>query len=314
MNTAVSPVAATSIQVESPAPVTRAGIAGNPWMGLAGGVLLGLLGLAAVVLFERRVAGALHTPLTGPAMAAVGMLLAVTSAAARTLLRAVRSRSTTPHRRWLAWLPTAPLLLAGLALTLPGGSTGGWIALWSILAAGELGGWWTAGRVAGRAKNVPCRPATQVPHGDTTESSRPAVAESAAESPADASPPGVSLSDVSAATFATENGDANSSEMPEENVVQHFTRRLDASGGEILQGWIRAPFVAGQRTTNVHVAFCPPFRRSPQLSVEQYEGPEARIKQAQILPHGARLDLKLTRATEEATRVTLAIRAESEAL
>ncbi|NQT36997.1 MAG: hypothetical protein HQ581_05885 [Planctomycetes bacterium] len=305
MNTAVSPVAATSIQVESPAPATRAGIARNPWMGLAGGVLLGLLGLAAVVLFERRVAGALYTPLSGPAMAAVGMLLAVTSAAARTLLRAVRSQSTTPHRRWLAWLPTAPLLLAGLALTLPGGSTGGWIALWSILAAGELGGWWVARRVAGQAKTAPCRPATQVPRGDVSESSRSAVVESAAE----ASP-----SDASAATFATEIGDANSTEIPEENVVQRFTRRLDASGGEILQGWIRAPFVAGQRTTNVHVAFCPPFRRSPQLSVEQCEGPEARIKQAQILPHGARLDLKLTRATEEATRVTLAIRAESEAL
>lgn len=74
---------------------------------------------------------------------------------------------------------------------------------------------------------------------------------------------------------------------------------------EELSGWLRLPFAAGQRTGSVHVAFCPPLCVTPKMEVEQIEGPAVRIKTAQLLPYGARFDLKLAVPTEESTAVLL---------
>jgi hypothetical protein len=63
----------------------------------------------------------------------------------------------------------------------------------------------------------------------------------------------------------------------------------------------------GQRSANLHLAFCPPFARSPRISVQQREGPAARVKEGQLLPYGARLDLKLAQAAETATSLVLEI-------
>ena len=90
-----------------------------------------------------------------------------------------------------------------------------------------------------------------------------------------------------------------------EEVTQQLTRSQAANGAEQLAGWLRLPFAAGQRTGNLHVAFCPPFASTPELTVEQIDGPEARIKTAQVLPYGARLDLKLAAAAEEPTAIVL---------
>ncbi len=87
--------------------------------------------------------------------------------------------------------------------------------------------------------------------------------------------------------------------------MQQLTRTRAADGSERLSGWLRAPFLAGQRTASVHVAFCPPFAAVPELSVEQVDGPPARVKTAQLLPQGARLDLKLASAAEEPHDVAL---------
>jgi hypothetical protein len=90
-----------------------------------------------------------------------------------------------------------------------------------------------------------------------------------------------------------------------EEVTQQLTRSQAADGAEELAGWLRLPFAVGQRTGSVHVAFCPPLRVTPELAVEQIDGPEARIKTAQLLPYGARFDLKLAAAAEEDTSVLL---------
>jgi hypothetical protein len=83
-----------------------------------------------------------------------------------------------------------------------------------------------------------------------------------------------------------------------EEITQQLTRSTAADGTEEIAGWLRVAFAAGQRTASVHLAFCPPFARMPELSVEQIDGPTARIKTAQVLPYGARLDLKLQAAGE----------------
>jgi hypothetical protein len=92
---------------------------------------------------------------------------------------------------------------------------------------------------------------------------------------------------------------------PAENVWQQFTLSRDEDGTARLAGWLRVPLAAGQRTGAVHVAFCPPFRETPEVAWEQTDGPEARIRAAQVLPYGARLDLKLAAAAEESGSVVL---------
>lgn len=93
--------------------------------------------------------------------------------------------------------------------------------------------------------------------------------------------------------------------IPAAEVTQQLIRSEAADGSEELSGWLRLPFAPGQRTGSIHVAFCPPLRVAPELAVEQIEGPEARIKTAQLLPYGARLDLKLAAAAESPTVVLL---------
>ncbi len=90
-----------------------------------------------------------------------------------------------------------------------------------------------------------------------------------------------------------------------DNVTQHLVRSKNADGAEQICGRLRIAFAAGQRTGSVHVAFCPPLAATPDLEVEQLDGPEARIKTAQLLPYGARLDLKLSAAATEPTGVLL---------
>jgi hypothetical protein len=95
-------------------------------------------------------------------------------------------------------------------------------------------------------------------------------------------------------------------------VTQQLTRSTTAEGADEFAGWVRAPFAAGQRTSSVHLAFCPQFARTPELVVEQIDGPEARIKTAQVLPYGARLDLKLQTPAETPETVVLQFSARTE--
>ncbi len=84
-----------------------------------------------------------------------------------------------------------------------------------------------------------------------------------------------------------------SADHPAGDVIQQITRRRAVDGREALSGWIRVPLAAGQRSASVHVAFCPPLPHAPQMTVQQCEGPPARIRAVQVLPYGTRLDVKL---------------------
>jgi hypothetical protein len=95
--------------------------------------------------------------------------------------------------------------------------------------------------------------------------------------------------------------------MPAGDVIQQLVRTRLPDGSERLAGWLRVVLAPGQRSANIHVAFCPPFARSPRISVQQREGPAARVKEGQLLPYGARLDLKLAQAAETSTSLVLEI-------
>ena len=61
-------------------------------------------------------------------------------------------------------------------------------------------------------------------------------------------------------------------------------------------GTVVAEFAPGERTTIVHVAFCPPFELLPQVEAEIADGPDASVQVTQVLHHGARLDVRLLAA------------------
>jgi hypothetical protein len=82
-------------------------------------------------------------------------------------------------------------------------------------------------------------------------------------------------------------------------------------GSDVLSGWMRVSMALGQRNASVHLSFCPQFSRAPRVTVKQLEGPRARIKTVQVLPHGARFDLKLAAPSEGPETVLLRFSAET---
>ncbi len=236
------------------------------------GATLILLAAAAATLAWRRLAGALVNPLEPALLLTAG---AVTIAAAG-VVRAGWPR--TAHAP-LDWIVTAGASLAAVALLaalcLPG-TRPLWIAVLAIMLAAEEAWVWVRVFRRGPSRMRP------------KFSGRRHVG-----------PEADARADVPAA--AKHSSDA----MPAEEVTQQLIRSRAADGTEVLSGWLRTFFAAGQRTGSVHVAICPPLDAVPEVAVEQIDGPEARIKTAQVLPYGVRLDLKLAAAAGEPTGVLL---------
>jgi hypothetical protein len=262
--------------------------------------VLGLLIAAAGVLQERWLAGALLNPLEPALLLAAGALVACAAALVRIgwshpPTSAIRS----PRSRWTVMVLTS---LAAVALTVSlwvPGTPVVWIAVvGTILAVEEVWAWWPQKR--GQNYYLP----TKSPSGSPMQEKIVLTPLLPPLLPQNYLLPAKSLP-------APHIHEINSSDpffpsfFPSAEVVQQLTRSRAMDGTEELSGWLRMAFAAGQRTGSVHVAFCPPLSVVPELSVEQIEGPEARVKTAQLLPYGVRLDLKLVAPAEEPASVLL---------
>ena len=241
----------------------------------AAGAALGLLIGVALVIAQRRLAGALENPLDVAALLSTGLLAATAAGGIRVGWRSQPAQGIATHADWIVMLSTSAALIAlATALCTAGTPIAGFAVFWTLLAAEE--GWAWHRFVSRRAGSISWgawrwlrwdRPQKPAPHAPR----RPAAAD----------------------------------EIPADDVSQQLIRSRAADGAEELSGWLRPAFAAGQRTGSIHVAFCPPFAGAPELAVEQIEGPEARIKTAQLLPYGVRLDLKLAAAADQPTTVLL---------
>ena len=234
----------------------------------AAAVVLGLLNVAAAVVVSRAMAGALTAPLEPAVLLTAGVLVAAAAAAVRLgwLLPRAANRSRRLDLVVMALASLAAIAL-GVGLCSPCGTPSAGVYLLGIIVLAEEGwAWiWFFQKCHNRGQG------RLLP----------------TESP------------IRLRTHETKTPD------PFIEVVQQLTRSRGADGAEELSGWLRAPFATGQRTGSVHVAFCPPLGATPELTVEQTEGPDARIKAAQVLPYGARFDLKLAAAAESPTTVLL---------
>lgn len=260
--------------------------AGRPSVDLAGWAARGFVGFlvfSAVVLCWRRVAGELSAPLGPPVLLLVGLSVAAAAATARLAWRSQPRPSRASLSAPAAALLSVAVLAVGVALSLPGTSPAGLLILWGMLALEEYWAWGPTGwrrLVAG--KDPSPRPRRRVETAPPDSSApRPLPARPLVEKP------------------------------PSDDVTQQLTRSRTAEGTELLSGWIRVEMDGGQRSANVHLAFCPPFARTPRITVEQSDGPQVRIKTVQSLPYGARFDLKLVALSEEAATVLLEFLAEA---
>jgi len=211
--------------------------------------LAALLGIAAIFVVARRLAGALETPLGPRDLFLSGLVLAGLAFVAHPPARA--------RRFHLGNVLISPAVLAvAAALSLPGSNALALFAFWVVILGEEL--------LAFR---------------------RTRLRRSAAGVPFDVNP-------------RAEQDELEPKE-PDADVLQQFTLRATAAGGQELSGWLRVSLRAGQRTGSSHLAFCPAFNRMPTVLAEPVSGPACQIKAAQILPYGARLDLKLDEPTKE---------------
>jgi hypothetical protein len=246
--------------------------------------LLALLGAAALMVVARRLAGALANPLEPAVLFATGLLVASMAIAIRLgWLAPPTARPSLRLDRIVMVLTSVAVAALGVGLCVPDTSVVGMFLLGILLGTEESWAWaWHLRHSEGRA----------------VEQAERSVRLDAAH----AAPPRATRG--SAAPHAAVTLDEELETLPDD-VTQQFTRSQTADGTEAISGWLRLAFAAGQRTGSLHVAFCPPFAAMPELEVEQVDGPEARVRTAQLLPYGARLDLKLLAPADESTAVLL---------
>ncbi len=239
-----------------------------------------VLFLAAIVLWSRRATGAISTPLPVSALLAVGLVVAATAMAARFVWK--QTAPTRGSTLAVFFFLTLSALAFTAAASLPGSAPIGLVGLWLVVVGEELWAWWPRRTVASTpVETTSSPPPQQVPVTDNRQRFEQAVADSSL-----------------------------GTDVAQEHVTQQLTRLVESDGTERVVGWMRVSFAAGQRLASVHLAFCPPFARAPEASLERLEGPQVRIKRIQAFPYGARFDLKLGEPAEHATDVLLHVAAE----
>ena len=234
-----------------------------------GSVVAALLTVGLLIV-ARRLTGALNTDLPRDTM----LLLAVGAAATLASTRIAWRRSfplETPADlsfadQLLGWASSAALALLAIGCCYPANRTADWLIWLPILVADQL--WRQNFFDAGEP---------WVPKSDDLEKNNLWL--QAAPTPVLADAP------------------------QHDDIVQQLYRVRDEQDGEVIYGTVRADFVAGQRIAVVHVGFCPPLAHLPEIEAEALPGFTAKIKVAQALAHGTRLDVRLSTPAQDACQV-----------
>lgn len=99
-----------------------------------------------------------------------------------------------------------------------------------------------------------------------------------------------------------------------QRITQEYTRASLADGQELIRGALHLALLDGTRVATAHVAFCPPFAERPQFDVRLTAGPACRVKLGQLLPQGARIEIKLHAPAAATDRLSLEFNAHGQAL
>ena len=100
----------------------------------------------------------------------------------------------------------------------------------------------------------------------------------------------------------------------EEALIQRFERLALPDGGECVCGRLSVVVPEGSRLGYAHVGFCPPLASQPTVDVStDYDGVEAVVSAAEVLPWGARIECRLDEPAEETVEIPVDILAKSPA-
>lgn len=229
-------------------------------------VLGGTACLAGLLVLVRRAVGAIHVELTGPGLLAVAGagIALVTFTDAVSKLPSTRAIGLVSRCAARAGLAAAFAALLGL-------THGGPATVAAALATLTAIAWPAAASFSWEARPW----------------ERTAVAEAGDAMPA---PP------------------AHRADPPDGRLVQRlerFERTLeDGTVIDAARGRASARFAEGSRMAVIHVGFCPPFEKTPQVGVScDCEGLELAVTAAEVLPWGARIECRLEEPAEEAIDV-----------
>jgi hypothetical protein len=259
-----------------------------------------LLAVAAIFVAARRLAGALETPLGGFQLLAAAIVLAGLAGVAHAPLQKGRFHAG-------CVLISLAILVIGASLSRSGSNLVALLGFWVVVVGEELWAWRSL--LPARRAISPRLPAVpgRMGEGQGVSISPLPLGEGQ----------GVRAVLPLAPPHAPTPADGDSIEefepvAPAADVLQQLTLRTTAEGGQELSGWLRLWLAKGQRTGSLHVAFCPSFDELPQVQAEAVSGPGCRIKAAQVLPYGARLDVKLDEPAAEDESVLVWFFARSE--
>jgi len=259
---------------------------------LAGAMAVG----CGAMLVLRRIAGAIASP--GPeavlAVCGTGLLLV---AAGDMASRSNASRTAGPTTSWVpAVLTRVGLLMAVAAVCLPLRMTSAVDALSTLAAfvvavvavglgpvADRVGGW----PVLRRRAHAHRRPAV----------STDAVPDSAA-----------ARETVLLQTMPQPGLQQGAMATPSGALLQRFERLVLPDGAECVRGSICVAVPKGARSGYGHVGFCPPLVSQPAVDVTtDYDGVEAVVTAAEVLPWGVRVECRLDEPAEETIEIPVDI-------
>jgi hypothetical protein len=94
-------------------------------------------------------------------------------------------------------------------------------------------------------------------------------------------------------------------ELNTELQIQQLTRFRTADGSETIRGIMVAEFAAGERSTEVYAAFCPPFEHLPKVEAQVADDSQAKVKITQHLHNGVQFEVRLPHAAASRQNVTI---------
>jgi hypothetical protein len=269
-----------------------------PLIAMLSGVMA--VGCGAMLVL-RRLAGGIAAPPAAAAVLAVcgaGLLLVTVCDLA---MQAAAARTSRAAVAWLpVWLARLGLLMAVAAVSLPLRMAPSWDALTTIAAVVVslsivARGWLSQRQATAAARGLPTSttavpPSAAVPMAMPLQTGRlHPVNQGQPEGAMLASPPNGSL-------------------------LQRFERLALPDGGECVRGRLSVVVSEGSRSGYAHVGFCPPLASQPTIDVStDYDGVEAVVSAAEVLPWGARIECRLDEPAEETVEIPVDILATSSA-
>ena len=98
------------------------------------------------------------------------------------------------------------------------------------------------------------------------------------------------------------------------SLLQRFERLALPDGGECVRGRLCVVVPEGSRSGSAHVGFCPPLAAVPTIDVStDYDGVEAVVSAAEVLPWGVRIECRLDEPAEETIEIPVDILASAPA-